>query len=56
MSKTLLWGTLLGIPTVILAGLVYARFLKSIDKPIQERLYNPKTFSEGEMPGFGVSV
>lgn len=56
MGKTLLYGTLLGIPTVILAGPVYARFLKSIDKPIPEGLYNPKTFTEAEMPGFGVSV
>ncbi|WP_437612382.1 gluconate transporter [Erwinia sp. V71] len=56
MGKTLLFGTLLGIPTVILAGPVYARFLKSIDKPIPQGLYNPKTFTEEEMPGFGVSV
>ncbi|PIJ48811.1 gluconate transporter [Erwinia sp. OLTSP20] len=56
MGKTLLYGTLLGIPTVILAGPVYTRFLKSIDKPIPEGLYNPKKFSEEEMPGFGVSV
>ncbi|MBK4785881.1 MAG: gluconate transporter [Pantoea sp. Pent] len=56
MGKTLLYGTLLGIPTVILAGPVYARFLKGIDKPIPEGLWNPKTFSEAEMPGFGVSV
>ena len=56
MGKTLLYGTLLGIPTVILAGPVYARFLKDIDKPIPEGLWNPKTFTEAEMPGFGVSV
>ncbi|KAA5932281.1 MULTISPECIES: gluconate transporter [Pantoea] len=56
MGKTLLFGTLLGIPTVILAGPVYARFLKNIDKPIPQGLYNPKTFTEAEMPGFGVSV
>lgn len=56
MGKTLLFGTLLAIPTVILAGPVYARFLKNIDKPIPEGLYNPKTFSEAEMPSFGVSV
>lgn len=56
MGKTLLFGTLLGIPTVILAGPVYTRFLKSIDKPIPEGLYNKKTFTEAEMPGFGVSV
>ena len=42
MGKTLLYGTLLGIPTVILAGPVYARFLKGIDKPIPEGLWNPK--------------
>lgn len=56
MGKTLLFGTLLGIPTVILAGPVYARFLKNIDKPIPQGLYNPKTFTEAEMPSFGVSV
>lgn len=34
MGKTLLYGTILAIPTVILAGPVYARVLKGIDKPI----------------------
>ena len=56
MGKTLLFGTILAIPTVILAGPVYARFLKGIDKPIPEGLYSAKTFTEEEMPGFGVSV
>lgn len=56
MGKTLLYGTLLAIPTVILAGPVYARFLKSIDKPIPEGLYNARTFTEAEMPSFAVSV
>lgn len=56
MGKTLLYGTLLAIPTVILAGPVYARFLKGIDKPVPEGLYNPKQFSDEEMPSFAVSV
>ncbi|MEC5319159.1 gluconate transporter [Brenneria populi subsp. brevivirga] len=56
MGKTLLYGTLLAIPTVILAGPVYARFLKGIDKPVPEGLYNPKQFSDEEMPSFFVSV
>lgn len=56
MGKTLLFGSLLAVPTVILAGPVYARFLKGIDKPVPEGLFNPKTFTEEEMPGFGVSV
>ncbi|CDG48801.1 gluconate transporter [Serratia symbiotica] len=56
MGKTLLYGTLLAIPTMILAGPVYAHFLKGIDKPVLEGLYNPKTFTEEEMPGFAVSI
>jgi len=56
MGKTLLYGAILGVPTVILAGPVYARFLKGIDKPVPQGLFNPKTFTEEEMPGFGVSV
>ncbi|TCV93693.1 gluconate transporter [Biostraticola tofi] len=56
MGKTLLFGTILAIPTVILAGPVYSRFLKGIDKPVPEGLYNPKTFTEQEMPSFSVSV
>lgn len=42
MGKTLLYGTILAIPTVILAGPVYARVLKGIDKPIPEGLYSAK--------------
>lgn len=56
MGKTLLYGTLIAIPTVILAGPVYAHFLKSIDKPILAGLHNPKVFADHEMPGFGISV
>ncbi|WP_261642723.1 gluconate transporter [Erwinia mallotivora] len=56
MGKTLLFGTILAVPTVILAGPVYARFLKGIDKPVPEGLYNPKKFSDAEMPSFAVSV
>lgn len=51
MGKTLLYGTILAIPTVILAGPVFARCLKGIDKPIPEGLHNPKTFSEEEICG-----
>lgn len=51
MGKTLLFGTILAIPTVILAGPVYARFLKGIDKPIPEGLYSAKTFTEEEIAG-----
>ena len=44
------------MPTVIIAGPLFAMTLKKMDKPIPTGLYNPKVFSEAEMPGFGVSV
>ena len=56
MGKTLLYGIILAIPTVIIAGPLFAMTLKKIDKPIPAGLYNPKVFTEEEMPGFGVSV
>ncbi|KYP97060.1 gluconate transporter, partial [Sodalis-like endosymbiont of Proechinophthirus fluctus] len=52
MGNTLLYGAILSIPTVILAGPVYSQFLRHIDKPVPEGLYNPKKFTEQEMPGF----
>lgn len=56
MGKTLLYGIILAIPTVIIAGPLFAMTLKKMDKPIPAGLYNPKVFTEEEMPGFGVSV
>ncbi|SFD48039.1 gluconate transporter [Clostridium uliginosum] len=56
ISKTLLYGAILGIPTVILAGPVFTKFLKGMEHPIPKGLYNPKIFTEEEMPSFGVSV
>ncbi|MBW7984006.1 gluconate transporter [Enterobacillus tribolii] len=56
MGRTLLYGTLIAIPTVILAGPVYARMLKKIDKPVPAGLHSTKTFTEEEMPSFGISV
>lgn len=56
ISKTLLYGALLGIPTVIISGPLFTKFLKNIEHPIPKGLYNPKIFKEEEMPSFGVSV
>lgn len=56
ISKTLLYGTILAIPTVIISGPIFAKFLKKMEHPIPDGLYNPKIFTEEEMPSFGVSV
>jgi Gnt-I system high-affinity gluconate transporter len=56
LGKTLLYGAILGIPTAIISGPIFAKFLKKIEHPIPKGLYNPKIFTEEEMPSFGVSV
>ncbi|MFQ1006178.1 gluconate transporter [Gilliamella sp. CG22] len=58
MGKTLLYGTIIGIPTVILAGPILTKlpFIRLINHPVEEGLYNTKTFTEQQMPSFRVSL
>jgi Gnt-I system high-affinity gluconate transporter len=56
ISKTLLYGAILGIPTAIISGPVFSKFLKKMEHPVPKGLYNPKIFTEEEMPSFGISV
>lgn len=56
ISKTLLYGAILGIPTAIISGPVFSKFLKNMEHPIPKGLYNPKIFTNEEMPSFGVSI
>jgi Gnt-I system high-affinity gluconate transporter len=56
VGKTLLYGIIIAIPVIILAGPIFARTLKKIPaKPLKE-FVNPKILSEEEMPGMTVSV
>lgn len=56
LGTTLLYGLIITIPTVIVAGPLFSRFLKNFEKSPPEGLYNPKIFTEEEMPGFGTSI
>lgn len=56
MGKTLIYGTILAIPTVILAGPVYSHFLCDIDKLIPKGLYNLNKVTKEATPTFTVSV
>ncbi|WP_182059189.1 gluconate:H+ symporter, partial [Pantoea sp. ME81] len=56
LGTTLLYGMIITIPTVIVAGPIFSKFLKSFEKSPPEGLYNPKIFTEEEMPGFGISI
>ena len=55
MGLTLLYGGIIAIPTIILAGPLLAPFLKNIpSKPLQTFQADPKP--EAELPGIGTSV
>jgi Gnt-I system high-affinity gluconate transporter len=56
LGKTLLLGIICAIPAVILAGPVLTKFLRHMEHDIPKGLYNPKIFTDKEMPGFGISV
>jgi Gnt-I system high-affinity gluconate transporter len=56
IGKTLLFGIMIAIPAIIIAGPIFSRTLKKINaKPFKE-FYNPKVFKEEEMPAMWVSI
>lgn len=56
IGKTLLLGILIAVPAIIIAGPFLSRFLKKINaKPFKE-FFNPRVFTEEEMPSFTVSI
>ncbi len=56
IGKTLLLGIIIAVPAIIIAGPFLSRFLKNINaKPFKE-FFNPKVFTEEEMPSFTVSI
>jgi Gnt-I system high-affinity gluconate transporter len=56
MGKTLLFGIMIAIPAIIIAGPVFSRTLKNIHaKPFKE-FYNPKVFNDDEMPPMWASI
>lgn len=56
IGMTLVYGAIIAIPTAIVAGPLFYNTTKDLTPDIPKGLYNPKVFTEEEMPGFGVSV
>ncbi|MFP7737012.1 gluconate:H+ symporter [Priestia aryabhattai] len=58
LGKTLLYGIIIAIPAVIISGPLYTKLFKKGDLEVEipKGLFNPKHFTEEEMPGFGISV
>ncbi len=56
IGKTMLYGTIVAIPAIVLAGPLFARTIKNIEaKPLPE-FYNPVVLKDEEMPKMGVSI
>ncbi|MGF9978140.1 gluconate:H+ symporter [Viridibacillus arvi] len=58
IGKMLIYGIIIAIPAIILAGPVFTKLFKkeSLETTIPKELFNPKHFEEHEMPGFGTSI
>lgn len=56
LGTTLIYGFIIAVPTVILAGPLYYNFVKDLKPEIPKGLYNPKIFKEDEMPSFAISI
>lgn len=56
MGKTLLYGLIIAIPAIILAGPVLTRFTTKIKAKPLEEFYSPRVFKEDEMPAMWVSI
>ena len=55
IGKTLLYGIIVGIPTVIIAGPVFARTLKGINSPVPAT-FQPAEIKSGKLPGLANSI
>lgn len=56
IGKTLIYGLIIGIPTVIISGPLLYNTAKRIKTSIPEGLHNDKVFTEEEMPSFWSSI
>ena len=56
IGLTLLYGLVVAVPAIILAGPVFTRFLKKYKASPPPGLAAPRVFTEAEMPGFGISL
>lgn len=56
IGTTLLYGTIIAIPTAIIAGPVFYDTIKGIHPDIPKGMYDTKTLKDEEMPSFAVSI
>ena len=52
IGKTLLYGIIVAIPAIIMAGLIFPEFIKNIKANPPKEMFSVKHFEDHEMPGF----
>ncbi len=55
-GKTLLYGIIIAIPAIILAGPLFARTIKNIEATPLKEFHNPVILKDNEMPGMAISI
>jgi Gnt-I system high-affinity gluconate transporter len=56
IGLTLIYGVIIAIPTVIIAGPLLYNTVKDLNPEVPQGLYNPKIFKDEEMPSFLTSI
>jgi Gnt-I system high-affinity gluconate transporter len=56
LGKTLVYGIIVAIPAIIVAGPLFSRTIKNIKATPLKEFINPKILEDHEMPGLGVSI
>jgi gluconate transporter len=55
MGLTMIYGLIIGIPTVIIAGVLFGRVFKNVELPVPKN-YTFKPLPEEQLPSFGISI
>ena len=56
IGKTLLYGIIVAIPAIIIAGPLFSRRIKHIKATPLKEFYNPTVLKDEEMPKIGISI
>ena len=56
IGKTLLYGIVIAIPAIVVAGPLFSRTIKNIKATPLKEFYNPVILKDEEMPGMAISV
>ena len=56
IGKTLFYGIIIAVPTIIVAGPLFTRTIKNIKATPLKEFYNPIVLKEEEMPAMGISL